>query len=91
MKKNKKLNYKPESKFPNNYYISIGGIFLLGLSFYLISEGMAWLSILISLLVTGVCFGIARRNKKNGWWIFLGILAIIFDVINLIAAIQLFL
>ncbi|MBQ2946339.1 MAG: hypothetical protein IJE04_00615 [Bacilli bacterium] len=91
MKKNKKKKNTSFTKFSDNYYISTGGLFLLGLSFYLISEGMAWLSILISLLVTGVCFGIAKKSEKKGWWIFLGILAIIFDVINLIAAIQLFL
>ena len=32
----------------------------------------------------------ARRNVKNGCWIFLGVLSIIFDILNLIATIQLF-
>ena len=89
-RENKKLKYTPESKFIDKFYLITGGLFLLGLSFYLISEGIAWVSLLISGLVTYVSFALARRNVKNGCWIFLGVLSIIFDILNLIATIQLF-
>lgn len=88
--KSKKYEYTPESRYADKLYITTGAIFALGFGFYLISEGMAWLSLIISLVVTLTCFGIASRNKKNGWWIFLGCLSIIFDILNLIATIQLF-
>ena len=88
--KNKKYAHTPESKFADKLYITTGALFALGFSFYLLSEGMAWISLLISAFVTWICFGIASRNKKKGWWIFLGCLSIIFDILNLIATIQLF-
>ena len=89
MKKRKK--YTPESNFADKYYLITGGIFLLVLGFYFISIDLAWISLLFSILVSFVSFALVSRNEKKGWWIFLGSLSIICDVLNLIATIQLFL
>lgn len=87
--KKKKYEHTSESQPQNKYYITIGSLFALGFSFYLISEGKAWISLIISAFVTWVCFALAARNKKNGLFIFLGVLAIIFDILNVIATAQL--
>lgn len=87
--KKKKTTYHSDSKFSDNFYLITGSLFILSLSFYLISLGKTWISLLLSLLVTFVAFGVARERKK-GWWIFLGILAIIFDILNVTATVQLF-
>lgn len=86
-KKNKYDTF--ESSPLNKFFIIDGCLILLFFAFVLISIGMAWVSLIISMVITWFSFSLAKQNKKKFWWIVLGIIALFGDILNVIATIQL--
>lgn len=86
---NNRKNDLPLSKFADNFYLVIGIFFAFCFSLFLISVGKAWISLIISGIITWFSFHNVKESNKKAGWIILIIISIIADIINIIATAQL--